>query len=322
MNKCIKAILVFTSPKNEPIAKRIHSGYLSRRRESLKEHNKRDLHVEKCFAACKYFSLAIDTALFRQEHVQSCTSRFVFDDRMEQFTLFYSVCHVTTGVELAQFVFNRLKQYNVPFAKLISVASDGAKNMIGADNGMVSHLNRLVKQELGADHTPFKNIWCLAHRLNLVITDFEQVPYINSVFLFANWFSTKRKAVQYNKWLSENRQNQHFKKIPKPSETRWSFFRDVLASLLTQVEEIDEFLLGDREFTGVLQRMKPLFDSFPTLRSFSNPFVLAHFKFARFLLDEICILNARMQEEYTTIPVLWEYVLNFKKDVRDVILTK
>ena len=65
MNKCIKAILVFTSPKNEPIAKRIHAGYLSCRRESLKEHNKRDLHVEKCFAACKYFSLAIDTALFR-----------------------------------------------------------------------------------------------------------------------------------------------------------------------------------------------------------------------------------------------------------------
>ena len=71
---------------------------------------------------------------------------------MEQFTLFYSVCHATTGVELAQFVFNRLKQYNVPFDKLISVASDGAKNMIGADNGMISHLNRLVKQELSADH--------------------------------------------------------------------------------------------------------------------------------------------------------------------------
>ena len=72
--------------------------------------------------------------------------------------------------------------------------------MIGADNGMISHLNRLVKQELGVDHAPFKNIWCLAHRLNSVITDFERVPYINSVFLFANRFPTKRKAVQYKKW--------------------------------------------------------------------------------------------------------------------------
>ena len=214
----------------------------------------RDLYVEKCFAACKYFSLAVDTALFRQDHVLSCTARFVFEDKMEQLTLFYAACHASTGDELSQFLYDKLKQFNVPFPKLVSIATDGAKNMIGAANGMVPNLNVLIKQEANTDQTPFKNVWCLAHRLNLVITDFERVPYNNSVFLFANWFAAKRKAVQYKKWLSEKDRNHHYKKIPKPSETRWSFFRDVLASLLTQIGKIDEFLLDDGDFPETRQK--------------------------------------------------------------------
>ena len=207
----------------------------------MKRHEKRDIHINNCLTTCKYFSLAIDTALFGQEHVLSCTSRFVFDERMEQFTLFYSVCHASTGNELAQFVFDKLKQFKVPFEKLVSVASDGAKNMIGAVNGMIPNLKRLIKQEINVDHAPFKSVWCLAHRLNLVITDYMRVPYINSVFLFADWFTSKRKAVQDKKWLSQKYPNNHFKKIPKPSETRWSFYRDVLKALLTQMKQIGDF---------------------------------------------------------------------------------
>ena len=155
-------------------------------------------------------------------------SRFVYDDKMEQRTLFYAVCHCSTGKELAQFVFDKLKQYDAPFEKITSVATDVAKTMIGAENGMIPNLRRLVGKEIGSRSTPFKNVWCLAHRLNLVVSDFERVPYINSVFLFAGWFSSKRKAVQYKKWLSQKYPNDHFKKIPKRSETRWTFYRDVL----------------------------------------------------------------------------------------------
>ena len=54
---------------------------------------------------------------------------------MEQLTLFYAVCHGSTGKELAQFVFNKLKQYNVPFEQLASVATDGAKNIAGLTMG-------------------------------------------------------------------------------------------------------------------------------------------------------------------------------------------
>ena len=315
MNKFIKVMLVFTSPKNKEIARKIHAGYLSCRREAMKQHEKRDIHINNCLTTCKYFSLAIDTALFGQEHVLSCTSRFVFDERMEQFTLFHSVCRASTGNELAQFVFDKLKQFKVPFEKLVSVASDGAKNMIGAVNGMIPNLKRLIKQEINVDHAPFKSVWCLAHRLNLVITDYMRVPYINSVFLFADWFTSKRKAVQDKKWLSQKYPNNHFKKIPKLSETRWSFYRDVLKALLTQMKQIGDFLKEDNEFPTSRQKMKPLFDSAVSSEpsSLSNPFIVAHFNLAQFLLDEICILNSMMQEEYATLPVLWEYVLQFKK---------
>ena len=95
------------------------------------------LYIKNCFAACKNDSLAVETALFGQEHVLSCTTQFGFDDKMEQLTLFYAVCHGTTGEELAQFLFDKLKQYNSPFEKLVSLASDGAKNMMGAANGMI-----------------------------------------------------------------------------------------------------------------------------------------------------------------------------------------
>ena len=316
MNKLIKAILAFASPKNEEIARGVHASYLSCRRGTKKHHREMDLYVENCFETCKYFSLAVDTALFGQEHVLSCTSRFMFDDRFEQFTLFYSVCHGSTGEELGHFVYNKLKQYNVPFSKLVSVASDGAKNMIGAVNGMIPHLSRLIRQECHVDQAPFKNIWCLAHRLNLVITDFTRVPYINSVFLFANWFTTKRKAVQYKKWLSEKYPNHHFKKIPKPSETRWSFYKDVLVSLLTQVQIIDEYLHQDQEFPMTVQKMTPLFVSARSSSPFiSNTFVIAHFSFAKFLLERIWNLNTKMQEEYATLPVLWEQVSNFKEEM-------
>ena len=127
MNRFIRCLIVFLSPQNQDVASNIHAGYLSCQRESVKQHIKRDVYVDNCFATCKYFSLAIDTSLFGQEHVLACTTRFVFDKRIEQFNLFFSVCRASTGEELAQFVFDKLKGYNVPFTKLTSIATDGAK---------------------------------------------------------------------------------------------------------------------------------------------------------------------------------------------------
>lgn len=89
-------------------------------------------------------------------------ARFAFKSRLEQLPLFISVCTASTGKDLAAFVFNRLKTNNAPFAKLTSIATDGATNMIVQVNGMVGHFRRLVRRKCGAVPCSVNNIWCLA----------------------------------------------------------------------------------------------------------------------------------------------------------------
>ena len=149
----------------------------------------------------------------------SCTVRFAFDDRIEQLPSFLSVCRASTGEELAEFVYGRLKEKRVPFSKMLSVATDGASNMVGSTNGIVAHLRRMVRAEAGGDNCIFQPIWCFAHRLNPVIHDFKSVPCINTVFHFLDWFTTKRRAVVYKKWLLQSYRNKRFPKIPKTSQT-------------------------------------------------------------------------------------------------------
>ena len=71
--------------------------------------------------------------------------------------------------------------------------------MMGQFGGMVGRLTHSVEMERGDHRPPFDHVWCLAHRLNLVVADFQNVPYISSVLHFARWFSSKRKAVVYKK---------------------------------------------------------------------------------------------------------------------------
>ena len=142
-----------------------------------------------------YFALAFDTALFETEHVLSCIVRFTFEDKVTQTPLFYKVCDSSTGEELANFVFDMLVSKNVPFEKLSCVASDGAASMIGSTNGMSAHLRRLIARKYGQQHCKMESLWCFAHRLNLVIRDFQHVDSINSVIQFCDLFTTKLKAI-------------------------------------------------------------------------------------------------------------------------------
>ena len=258
LNRFIKGVLVFINRDNLEFARKIHASYDSCLRESFNQARLTDSVIRKCFDTCDYFSVALDTSLFVQDQVFVCTVRFTFKTHMEQFPLFFSVCDASTGQELAAFVFGRLQRNDVPFAKLVSVATDGAYNMLGRFNGMVSHLKRLVQQALGVVTPTFDHVWCLAHRLNLVIRDFQDVPDIKHVLLFADLFRSKRKAVVYKKWLRSADRDRRFKKIPKPSETRWSFYKVVLESLLSQVDKVDEFLKQDRDFLSFRRKLFPL----------------------------------------------------------------
>ena len=301
LNRFLKTVLISVSAWNEDFARSIHAVYFSCLRECVSQNVENDRLVRVHFQTCRCFSIAVDTALFGQDHVLSCIARFVFDDRVEQFPLFFSVCLATTGEEHAQFMSNRLKAMNAPLSKFCGVTTDGASNMMGPANGMVRHLRLLIQRELGVLSTTFNHVWCLAHRLNLVVADFQKIPYINSVLIFARWFSSKRKTVAYRKWLKQSFPNSRFKKVPKPSETRWAFYRDVLDSLLTQTVQIEDFLRQDSEFQSFRWKLHPLCEDNSGDRTlfFSNTFVVQHFKFSLKILDTLLTSIVKMQHKYT-----------------------
>ena len=316
LNRFIKGVLVFLVEDNIQLARKIHASYDSYLRESFDQARLSDGVVQKCFDTCEYFSISLDTSLFGQDHILVCTVRFTFKTRLEQFPLFFGVCDASTGQELADFVFRRLQRNNVPLAKLVSVATDGAHNMVGQINGMVSHLKRLVQHTLGEITPTFDHVWCLAHRLNLVIGDFRDVPNIKGVFLFADWFTSKRKAVVYKKWLRATYPDQRVKKITKPSETRWSFYKVVLESLLAQVDKVEEFLKQDSDFLSFGRKVFALPNDNGHERQqefFSKQFILCHFLFARFILDKVWLLNTELQEHFTILPVVWSSINRTKE---------
>ena len=231
--------------------------------------------MDEAFLCCDYYSLALDTALFGLEHVLSCIVRFTFNDKMTQRPLFLKTCTSSTGEELAVFIYTELCRMIVPFNKLSCVTSDGAANMIGSSNGMISHLKKLIVRDHGIEHRLFESMWCFSHRLNLVIQDFQRVPFIQSVFRFCDWFATKRKAVCYKKWLKETHANDQLRKIPKPSETRWSFYEDVLDVLLSQIKHVNEFLCANKEFVRFKQigQVRRMFQTSLNRSSRTNSFM-------------------------------------------------
>ena len=145
--------------------------------------------------------------------------------------------------------------------------------------------------------------------------DFLNVANISSVFRFCDWFTQKRKAVLYKKFLREKHHEERFKKIPKPSETRWFFYRDVLASLLDQTDEIEEYLIRDGDF---IEERGRLFyftcTGVPYSGNFlADSFIHAHFVFARDILEIICRTNGLLQAQYVILPLAWHCIVGLKE---------
>ena len=287
-------------------------------RDSTRRVAEKETSFDQSFVSCEHFALAFDTALFGQEHVLSCIVRFVFHDKITQLPLFMRTCTSSTGEDFAVFIYNELRRMKVPFNKLSCVTTDGAANMMGATNGMISHLKRMIVREHGIYHCILEPVWCFSHRLNLVIQCFQHVPFIQSVFRFCDWFTTKRKAVGYKKWLKETHPNDQLRKIPKPSETRWSFYKDTLEVLISQLGQVDEFLCTDKDFDKLKTTIWPCETAVPIGSGsfFQDKLVLAHFRFAFFVLERVHMTNNKLQERYLVLPHAWLMINKFKEDFR------
>ena len=143
------------------------------------------------------------------------------------------------------------------------------------------------------------------------------MEHIKNVLKFADWFSTKRKATSHRRWLCQALPDNTFKKITKPSETRWCFYREVLRALLAQRKAIDMFLSQDEDF---LPFRAKLWERDETTCTYSdgvflkNRFIRSHFRFALFVLERLCQVNSKLQDQYMTVPLAWCLVKELKRE--------
>ena len=222
----------------------------------MKDEQKKKESIVQSMKECSFFSIAVDSALIRNEHLLSCFVRMSFEERTVQHPLFFAVCPQSTGSGVALFIFNKLVEREAPFEKLVSVSTDGATNMIGGNVGMTACLKRLIQQYCSSNQIQFNDfhsVWCFAHRMNLITKDFLENKGVNIVKTFADWFSDRRRQATYKSFLSRENTNERLKKIPQPSDTRWLFYRDVVAAILSQRQYVENFVKGQECFLFFLE---------------------------------------------------------------------
>ena len=316
VSRLIKCVLLVLSEDNALIAQRIHSNYDSCVQEAWANGEEKDAFVEDCFQRCECYSLALDTALFGQEHIMTCTVRFVFENDATQFPLFMALCYASSGEEMAPFLLSKLKEKKAVFSKLVSVTTDGASNMIGNERGLFARFCALLKRTEALENDKIdaiKNIWCFAHRMNLVTRDIKEVPCMSGVFTFADWIASRRVAVCYRKFLKNNFPETRFPMIPTPSETRWLFYRDVVKVIISQFDEIVLFM-NDYQASSLtlLTTSQGMCDTIKRTVSIQDGIFKTHLLIANFLFDVLGEENTRMQAKMPLFTELWERVCLLK----------
>ena len=131
--------------------------------------------------------------------------------------------------------------------------------MVGRNCWMTYTLKELIREHCATRHVPFKcfhSVWCVAHRLNLVTRDFMGIKGINIIKAFLEWFSDRRRQTCYKRFLSQTNDGEKLRTIPQPSETRWFFYRDVIASIMSQSTFAEEFIKQHGDFQEFWSSLK------------------------------------------------------------------
>ena len=310
-----KTMIVFISPSSEEIVKRVHASYNSCVRQSIRDGKEKKRQCQRYMEGCSFFSIAIDSALVGNEHLFACFSRFCFEDSVVQIPLFFDVCHRATGNDIAQFVFNKLLDFNPVFEKLVSVSTDGASNMIGRASGMAARLKLLIRQHCATRQVPFNNfhsVWCFAHRLNLVTKDLMQMKGVNIVKAFADWFSDRRRQTNYKMFVSETITEEKLRRILQPSETRWTFYHDVVSAILSQHAHVEDFITVMPCFAEFWNSLRQKRQQFGLLVdrpfTFSDVELYHLFQFAEVVLALLKRVNLFLQERYLMACDSWSVI--------------
>ena len=96
-------MISFLIPEATPFIQKIHVSFMGCVREAQKQYDSIQAKHLEMFRDCCFFSLAVDTAQFGQDHFLSCIGRFVFEDRISQVVLIFDRVEEKTGEKMARF---------------------------------------------------------------------------------------------------------------------------------------------------------------------------------------------------------------------------
>ena len=198
--------------------------------------------------------------------------------------------------------------------------------MTGRWGGMATLLKQLIRQHCAIKQTPFRDfhsVWCLAHRLNLVTKDFMNLSGPNIVKSFSDLFADSRRQTAYKTFLSHIADGQTLRRVPKPSDTRWLFYADVVSSILSQQSSVEKFISGQESFVTFWDSLKNQKRKFGML--VENDFSLKDVKFrslflfVQFVLRLLGRVNRAFQERYLMLWEAWCLVNSLKKHLLDIV---
>ena len=145
----------------------------------------------------------------------------------------------TTGRDLLKYVVNAVEKSELPWSKLISVTTDGARSLLGKNLGMIRLLNEKYKRE-HPNHV-LVSFHCILHQESLCKSALSFHQIVNSVVNVVNII--RSKALNHRQFRSLlNDLDSDYDDILYHKNVRWLSIGKVLDRFYYFREEIKAFL--------------------------------------------------------------------------------
>ena len=222
----------------------------------------RKKHIEALSNASSFTSISLDSTLKNQNNYYGAVERSVIGGYIIDNPLFVTTIEkgCDEGSKLADSIYDKLKNLKVDTSKISGTTVDGASNMIGHQNGLVSFLESKFK-----DNNHYENSHCAAHRENLSAKDLLNNKYFYVYHAFISTLSESAVRDKYEEFINHLKEEKVkvnvldndinkdvyedldiLRKIPPLSNTRW-LYEDLAGEIIVeQYDKIELFLKDDR----------------------------------------------------------------------------
>lgn len=212
-----------------------------------------------------------------------------------------------TGAALFDHIINFLEEYNVPYKNnCIGFASDGANNMMGAQNSVMSRMIETIPHIFVMK--------CICHSFHLCASyACEKLPQEVEKFTrdVHNYFSNSPKRIGDLKLFQEFA-NISPLKILHPAATRWLSLESVVKRLLSQYNALILYFT-DQVSQNILQANT-------IYNLIQKPETKLYLHFLAYVLPFFNRLNRLMQSEAPQIHILYKEVTSTVKNILDCFI--